>query len=146
MKPGVTASQAQAEIRALAPQIVREHPERNNFGGFVKPLSEHVSDEFTIAQRSSPSEPDGQFTTHTLLRHVMLEPPGPAPQLLFGPQAAPGNEPFGKQAFSRAGGMPGSRHEKPWPHMPLLHALTHTLFAAWAQVNVGSAKVQSDSP
>jgi hypothetical protein len=64
------------------------------------PASEHVNDEFTIEHRVSPSEPDGQFTTHTLLRHVMLEPPGPEAQLLFGPQAAPGNDPFGKQAFS----------------------------------------------
>ena len=49
LKPGVTAAQAQAEIRALAPQIVREHPERNNFGGFLKPLSEHVSGNIRLA-------------------------------------------------------------------------------------------------
>jgi predicted permease len=49
MKPGVTAAQAQAEVQALAPQIVREHPERNNFGGFVKPLSEHVSGNIRLA-------------------------------------------------------------------------------------------------
>ena len=36
LKGGATAAGAHAEIRALAPQIVREHPERNNFEGIVQ--------------------------------------------------------------------------------------------------------------
>lgn len=42
-KPGVSADQAQAEIRVLAGQITQEHPERNSFEGFVKPLADQVS-------------------------------------------------------------------------------------------------------
>ena len=49
LKPGVTAARAQAEMRTLAPQITREHPERNNFEGFVKPLSEQVSGNIRLA-------------------------------------------------------------------------------------------------
>jgi predicted permease len=49
LKPGATAAAAQAEIRTLAPQITQEHPERNNFEGFVKPLSEQVSGNIRLA-------------------------------------------------------------------------------------------------
>jgi predicted permease len=43
LKPGVTIGQARAEIQILGPQMSREHPERNDFGGILTPLSEHVS-------------------------------------------------------------------------------------------------------
>ncbi|HSV13135.1 MAG TPA: ABC transporter permease, partial [Tepidisphaeraceae bacterium] len=43
LKPGVSASQAQSEIRTLGAQASREHPERNQFKGFVVPLSDHVN-------------------------------------------------------------------------------------------------------
>lgn len=43
LKPGVPPARAQAEIRLLAGEITREHPERNTFEGHVKPLSEQVS-------------------------------------------------------------------------------------------------------
>lgn len=43
LKPGVSAGQAQAELRNLGAQISREHPDRNSFLGVVKPLSEQVS-------------------------------------------------------------------------------------------------------
>jgi predicted permease len=49
LKPGVTAAQAQAELRVLAPQMSREHPEGNDFVGSVKPLSEHVSGNIRLA-------------------------------------------------------------------------------------------------
>ena len=49
LKPGVTAAEANAEIRVLAPQMVREHPERNTFEGRVTPLSEHVSGNVRLA-------------------------------------------------------------------------------------------------
>ncbi len=49
LKRGATAAAAQAEIRTLAQQITREHPERNNFEGFVKPLSEQVSGNVRLA-------------------------------------------------------------------------------------------------
>jgi predicted permease len=49
LKPGATAAQAQAEVRVLAPQMRREHPERNGFGGVVRPLSEHVSGNIRLA-------------------------------------------------------------------------------------------------
>jgi predicted permease len=49
LQPGVTAAQAQAEIRSIGEQIVREHPDRNGFTGFVKPLSEHVSGRLRLA-------------------------------------------------------------------------------------------------
>ena len=41
--PGVAAAQADAETRTIAAQLVREHPERNSFEGFVAPLAEHVN-------------------------------------------------------------------------------------------------------
>src|SRR5689334_1703777 len=40
LAPGQTAAAAQAEIRTLAPQMSREHPERNTFEGFVTPLAD----------------------------------------------------------------------------------------------------------
>jgi len=43
LKPGVTIGDAQAEMKVLAGQITRAHPERNDFGGIVIPLAEHVS-------------------------------------------------------------------------------------------------------
>jgi predicted permease len=49
LKPGATAARAQAEMRTLAPQITREHPERNDFEGFVKPLGEQVSGNIRLA-------------------------------------------------------------------------------------------------
>jgi predicted permease len=49
LKGGATPAAAHAEIRALAPQIVREHPERNNFEGIVRPLSEQVSGKVRLA-------------------------------------------------------------------------------------------------
>ena len=42
LKPGVTLGSAQAEIRVLAEQIVRAHPERNDFEGKLSLLEEHV--------------------------------------------------------------------------------------------------------
>ena len=50
---------------------------------------------------ASPAEPL-QFTTQVPLMHDMVELAGPAPQLLPVAQAAPGNEPLGKHAFSVA--------------------------------------------
>jgi predicted permease len=49
LKPGVTAAQAQAEIRVLAQHMTRQHPERNGFEGIVKPLSVHVSGNIRLA-------------------------------------------------------------------------------------------------
>jgi predicted permease len=49
LKPGASASQAQAEVRVLAQQMSREHPERNGFEGVVKPLSEQVSGNIRLA-------------------------------------------------------------------------------------------------
>ena len=49
LKPGVTAARAHAEVRALAPHMSREHPERNGFEGRVTPLSEHVSGDIRLA-------------------------------------------------------------------------------------------------
>lgn len=49
LRPGVTVGQAQAEIRALGAQLTREHPERNNFEGFVKPLADQVAGRIRLA-------------------------------------------------------------------------------------------------
>jgi predicted permease len=49
LKPGVTAEQAHAEVTALAPQMRREHPERNTFAGFVRPLADQVSGTIRLA-------------------------------------------------------------------------------------------------
>jgi predicted permease len=43
LKPGVAIGSAQAELKILAAQIVRAHPERNDFEGKITPLAEHVS-------------------------------------------------------------------------------------------------------
>jgi predicted permease len=43
LKPGVTIGTAQAELKTLAGQITRAHPERNDFEGKITPLAEHVS-------------------------------------------------------------------------------------------------------
>jgi predicted permease len=43
LKPGVTVSSARAELRILAPQMTRAHPERNDFEGRLTPLAEYVS-------------------------------------------------------------------------------------------------------
>jgi predicted permease len=49
LKPGVTAAEAHAEIRTLAPQMTREHPERNTFEGRVTPLADHVRGNVRLA-------------------------------------------------------------------------------------------------
>lgn len=49
LKPGVSAAQAQAEVRVLAAEITREHPERNGFGGLVKPLADQVRGNVRLA-------------------------------------------------------------------------------------------------
>ena len=49
LKPGVSPAQAQAEIKTLAAQITKEHPERNSFEGHVKPLAEQVSGRMRLA-------------------------------------------------------------------------------------------------
>ncbi len=49
LKPGVTLGEARAELKILASQIVRAHPERNNFEGVIKPLAEHVSGRLRLA-------------------------------------------------------------------------------------------------
>ena len=49
LRPGVSAEEAQAEIRTLGKQIVAEHPDRNNFAGNVKPLTEHVNGRIRLA-------------------------------------------------------------------------------------------------
>jgi predicted permease len=49
LKPGVGIGQARAELSILAEQITREHPERNNFGGRVTSLAEHVSGRLRLA-------------------------------------------------------------------------------------------------
>ena len=49
LKPGATVAQAQAEMAGLGVQLTREHPERNNFGGFVKSLATQVNGRFRLA-------------------------------------------------------------------------------------------------
>jgi predicted permease len=43
LKPGITPARAQAELTILAEQITKAHPERNDFGGKLSLLAEHVS-------------------------------------------------------------------------------------------------------
>jgi predicted permease len=43
LKPGVAIGSAQAELKTLAGQITRAHPERNDFEGKITPLAERVS-------------------------------------------------------------------------------------------------------
>jgi predicted permease len=49
LKPGISPSQAQADTRAVAGQITREHPERNSFEGYVKPLADQVNGKMRLA-------------------------------------------------------------------------------------------------
>ncbi|HLX46339.1 MAG TPA: ABC transporter permease [Bryobacteraceae bacterium] len=42
LKPGVTAGSADAELKVLAAQLTRTHPERNGFDGNVSLLQDHV--------------------------------------------------------------------------------------------------------
>jgi predicted permease len=49
LKPGVSAAQAQAETRSLGIRITAEHPERNTFEGYVRPLAEHVNGRMRLA-------------------------------------------------------------------------------------------------
>ena len=44
LKPGVSAAQAQAEIRTIAEQLTRDNPRRNAIQGHVKPLAEQVTE------------------------------------------------------------------------------------------------------
>jgi hypothetical protein len=48
-EPGSTVADAQAEIGTIARQITTEHPERNSFEGYVKPLTDHVSGRIRLA-------------------------------------------------------------------------------------------------
>ncbi len=43
LKPGVTIGSAEAELKVLAAQMTRAHPERNDFEGHLMALTEHVS-------------------------------------------------------------------------------------------------------
>jgi predicted permease len=43
LKPGVAMSSARAEVKILAAQMTRAHPERNDFEGELTPLADHVS-------------------------------------------------------------------------------------------------------
>jgi predicted permease len=49
LKPGVSAPAAQAETKTIAAQITKEHPERNSFEGFVKPLVDQVNGRMRLA-------------------------------------------------------------------------------------------------
>jgi predicted permease len=49
LNPGVTAGQAQAEVKILAGQLTQAHPERNDFEGIVTPLADHVSGRLRLA-------------------------------------------------------------------------------------------------
>jgi predicted permease len=49
LKPNATAAAAEAEIRVLAGQITREHPERNSLVGYVKPLADQVRGRVRLA-------------------------------------------------------------------------------------------------
>jgi predicted permease len=49
LKPGVPVEAAHTEIRTLAAQITKEHPERNGLEGNVKPLGDHVSGRIRLA-------------------------------------------------------------------------------------------------
>jgi hypothetical protein len=73
--------------------------------------SEQVKAALTVEQRVSPGAPAGQSTKHEPLWHDMVVPPGSAPQTLSVAHALPGNEPFGKHAFSEA------RHDKSLGHL-----------------------------
>jgi predicted permease len=48
LKPGVSASSAQTETRLIAGQLTQEHPERNSFEGYVRPLAEQVNSRMRV--------------------------------------------------------------------------------------------------
>jgi predicted permease len=47
--PGTTVDQVGAELRVLGAQLTREHPERNSFEGFARPLADHVTGRVRLA-------------------------------------------------------------------------------------------------
>ncbi len=49
LKPGASVDEARAEVKLLAAQMTKEHPQRNGFGGHVKPLAEQVSGRTRLA-------------------------------------------------------------------------------------------------
>src|SRR5215204_6366789 len=50
LKPGITQAQAQADTRAIATNLTRDHAnDRNSFEGFVKPLAEQVNGRMRLA-------------------------------------------------------------------------------------------------
>jgi predicted permease len=49
LKPGVSAAAAHAEVRTIAAQITKEHPDRNSFEGNVRPLADHVNGRVRLA-------------------------------------------------------------------------------------------------
>lgn len=49
LKPGVSASAAQAEVTLLGKQLTEAHPERNSFEGRVTPLADQVSGRMRLA-------------------------------------------------------------------------------------------------
>ncbi len=49
LNPGVAFGRAQAELKILADQISKAHPERNAFEGHLVPLAEHVSGRLRLA-------------------------------------------------------------------------------------------------
>ena len=49
LKPGVGIGAAQAELKILAPQLVRLHPQENDFEGKIVPLADHVSGRLRLA-------------------------------------------------------------------------------------------------
>jgi predicted permease len=49
LRPGVTVDRARAEIRLLGAQMTREHPERNSFEGYVKPLADQITGRARLA-------------------------------------------------------------------------------------------------
>lgn len=49
LAPGRTPAAAQAEIRAIAAQLTRDHPDRNSFEGYVTPLADHVNGRMRLA-------------------------------------------------------------------------------------------------
>jgi predicted permease len=49
LKSGVSAGEAQAEIRTIAGQLSAEHPERNRFEGYLRSLADHVNGRIRLA-------------------------------------------------------------------------------------------------
>src|SRR5260370_13673823 len=49
LKPGGSVIAAQAETRTIASELTREHPERNSFEGYVKPLADQVNGRMRLA-------------------------------------------------------------------------------------------------